>query len=289
MLNQAWHFKRPVLAQSYIKTLFTGVMLSTTVQAQSGTGLSSFLLRDVATEAQANGYVVAYIDLSDASVPVSLACVQGVRLLLKSESLGRQSWRFLRNLFGGATSSIDKEWQADGPALLGDSYYQEHVEKHASVFEDLLSEISKESDRLLFIIDHAHEFARDKVAVRMAQALRNAINANRNNIWPLYGSANMQRWHSVFQDPNAPLYSEGASVHGLPALGKPFVRQFCAQLQIHTPDLDVDEVARCFVRAGCRPKLLSEVLRLWSADDRYSLEEHCQEVLKRMDAVHGVR
>lgn len=289
MLNQAWHFKRPVLAQSYIKTLFTGVMLSTTVQAQPGTGLSSFLLRDVAAEAQANGYVVAYVDLSDPSVPVSLACVQGVRLLLKSESLGRQSWRFLRNLFAGGSASIEKEWQADGPSTLGESYYQEHLEKHASLFENLLSEIVKEGERLLLIVDHAHEFARDKVAVRMAQALRNAINANRNNIWPLYGSAHMQRWHSVFQDPNAPLYSEGASVHGLPALGKPFVRQFCAQLQINNVDFDIDEVARCFLRTGGRPKLLNEVLRLWLLDDRYSVEEHCQEMLKRMDLLKMVR
>lgn len=288
MLNQAWHFKRPVLAQSYIKTLFTGVMLSTTVQAQPGTGLSSFLLHDIVPEARANGYVVAYIDLSDAATPVSFSCMQGVRLLLKGESIGQQSWRFLRSLFHSA-SALDKEWQPDGPAQLGDAYYTEHVEQHAQLLEKLLCEIAQDTERLLLIVDGAQEFARDKVATRMAWALRNAINAHRNHIWPLYGSSNMQRWHSVFQDPHAPLYSEGASVHGLPVLGKPFVRQFCAQLQMDPMLLDMDEVARCFVQLGCRPKLLHEMLRLWWAGDHASVQVHCQEVLKRFELAFNVR
>lgn len=271
-----WHFEREIVAKNYIKALFTGVMLSTTIHAEPGTGLSTFLLKDMAPQAISQDFLVAYVDLSDPQVPASQAFILAIESIASSDSFSQMGWKLLKTL-------VSRKNPPPAPLPVPQNSAQmtcsvEQLESQIQKLETLLVDIVKER-RLLLLVDHAHELARDADAVRVAQCLRGVIMEHRSHMWPVYASHNITRWSLVFKNPKAPLYSEGASIHELPRLDRLFIRQLCTK--VHTVmgmELDTEQVFHCFAQLGARPAALVRSVELLLQNPRRSLEDICADL-----------
>lgn len=261
---QHWHYPRDGLAQHYVKSLFSSVMLSTTVHAAVGTGLSSFLLKDVVPAALARGFRVAYVDLSAPSSPVSQGFQSAVSHLVTEASGLHPAWRFIKSLFVS-----QPVWHTAVPPSGTPSLPPADALERFEAALSLLME-QHPTQRVLIVVDHAHQLARDTESRRMAEVLSQCIAQYRGRLWLLYGTEDILQWNAAFRDARAPLYAAGACVHELPALDQGFVEQLCGRAGGQA--LDTAQVYAQFQRYGSRPGLLKAVLQAWRAQPQCPLE-----------------
>lgn len=84
-LIDIWHYHRPVLAKLYLDTLNIGLVTSTTSFAPRRAGKTSFLLKDLTPAAEANGYIVVYVDLWQTKHSLGVSIVRAFRACIRAK------------------------------------------------------------------------------------------------------------------------------------------------------------------------------------------------------------
>ena len=268
-----WHFSRKQIAESYLRTLSSGVMLSTTIYAPPKTGLSQFLINDVILCARDDKYVTVYIDFSDPKVPVTAAVLAGLERVLSGSSIFQSSFNFLRGLFQSRmpyearvkTSEFKRNLE-----IIDEDFFIQNKVMHLALIDSYFKKIF-EYKSVIVIVDHADELNKDDLGKEFCLYFRSLISQNSNVVRPLYGTNNLSAWSGVFDNRSSALYSEGAFVHKLPILGKVFVREVINRLGL---DISMEESYKCFELVGGKPGVFMRLIMAWKTNYSVSLFDY---------------
>ena len=261
------------MAESYLKTLSSGVMLSTTIYAPPKTGLSQFVINDVIPCALSDKYVTVYIDLSDPKVPVTAAVLAGLERVLAGSSVFQTSFNFLRNIFQ-AKISIDQKSKSNDflrkTEIIDVNYFFENKDVHLSLIDNYFKKIL-EYKSVLVLVDHAHDLDKEDIGRDFCTYFRSLISQNSSMIRPLYATNNLSKWAGVFDNRRSALYSEGAFVHKLPILGKVFVREAVQRMGL---GVSMEEACKCFDLVSGQPGVFIAMVMGWQHSSNVSLAKH---------------
>lgn len=220
-LSTIWHCPRPVLAQSFLTLLGSGLVTSTSMFAPRRTGKTVFLRQDLTPAAEAAGYTVAYADLWQTRTNPGIAIIRGLEEALEPKGFAQRAMHALRSpirkVKGSASMSQAK---AEFEVELSDP--KEKATEMALRIEQLVSELVARKP-LLLLVDEAQELARSKENELMATALRTAMTKNRDKVRVVFTGSSRSQLAHVFSDAQAPLYSVGAAVQNFPLLDREFV------------------------------------------------------------------
>lgn len=256
----SWHYARRQVAESYLKTLSSGVMLSTTVYAPPQTGLTQFFINDVIPCAHGDRYVTAYVDLSDPKIPATAAMLMGLERVMAGSSVLQTGFNFLKGIFQSKDAGESKVGNyLKKSAVIDTDYFLENKDAHLALVDSYFKKILNYKS-LLILVDHAHELGKDELNREFCSYFKNLISEHAHSIRPLYATSNMGSWSGVFENRRSALYSEGAFVHKLPALGKVFVRDVLGRTG---RQVSMEEATRCFEMAGFRPGIFVGLLLGW--------------------------
>ena len=267
-----WHHRREVFASSYLKTLFSGVILSTTVISPHKTGLTSFFLNDLLPHAVDEGHCVIYVDLSDTSFPATAAFLIGLEKAMhgNSRNLG-VSFNFFKGLFSPSKPNKNNSYLSKGAlSIVDQAYFDENFDEHIEIFDTKIKKIAEKSP-VLIIVDHAQNLRLNKIGVKFANYFKDLLICNRFAIKPIYGMQTLDAWANVFKDPKFPLYSEGASVHTLPPLDRAFVRTVMNKVGA---TVHLDEAMHCFSMVKNQPGIFIAIIIAWDDKSGKSLSSH---------------
>lgn len=258
-----WHFPRRQVADSYLRTLSSGVMLSTTVYAPPSTGLSHFLINDVVACAQEEKYVTVYVDLSDPQVPVTAAVLAGLERVLSGSSVLQSGFNFLKGIFQSKLAQECKVHNYQKKIeIIDNNYFIDNKVSHIALIESYFQKLLNYKS-VLILIDHAHGLNKDELGQEFCAYFRSLISQHSSAIRPLYATNNMASWSGVFENRRSSLYSEGAFVHKLPALGKVFVREVIQRMGW---PVSMEEAVKCFDLTDGRPGVFLATLAGWRPD-----------------------
>jgi hypothetical protein len=271
MSTSEWHYKRALIAEEYLKTMFSGVMLSTTVLAPPKTGLSHFFIHDLMPYATQQGYGVAYVHLSNPLVPVAASMLMALDRLCASESHAQGGLSFLKSIFQPSKKKAAKGVDYYHSTLPADAeYFVDDIDHQLHLISQKV-EKAMQTGHLLLIFDDAHALARDAQALRFAEYLRGLLLEQRDQIFPIYGTSDLDTWRKTFQNKASPLHSEGACIHKLPLLDIHFLR---AWIDRFAPHVDIHDAVHAFKQLGCCPGTFMELVDNWSAAHGTNLVEY---------------
>lgn len=271
MPSSEWHFKRALIAEETLKAMYSGVILSTTVMAAPKTGLSHFFIHDLMPCATQQGYIVAYVNLANPLVPAAAAMLMALDRLATSSNQGSSSFGFFKGMFLPEKKKAPKGVDYYHSTLPGDEeYFQDDITPLLALIEQKVIKALQKGP-LLLIFDGAHALSRDAHALRFAEHLKDLLLAHRDQIFPLYGTSDLEAWRLTFQNKAAPLYSEGASLHTLPLLDEAFVQ---ALLDRHGLQIPLDEARQAFAQLGGCPGIFAHLVADWSATRDTGLLEY---------------
>ena len=255
-----WHFARESMAARYLKTLSSGVMLSTTIQAPPKAGLTSFLINDVLTSAANEKFVTVYVDLSDPQVPVTAAVMHALERVLAGSSAIHSGFNLFKGLFQSkAVDVCSKDKYVHKLEIVDKQHFLDCKDKHLAMIEQYFKKMLAYKS-MLVVVDHADQLNSDALGLMFCEYFKELITKNAQAIRPLYASSNKEAWSGVFENRHSALYSEGAFVHKLPALGKNFVRDAVMRSGLN---VSMDEALTCYEMAGERPGIFTAMLLGW--------------------------
>lgn len=255
-----WHFAREQVAVRYLKTLSSGVMLSTTIHAPVQTGLSSFLINDVLPSAANEKFVTVYVDLSDPQVPVTAAVMHALERVLTGSSAIHVGFNLFKGLFQSRTNDVsNKDKYISKLEIVDKQHFLDCKDKHLAIIEQYFKKLLAYKS-ILVVVDHADQLNSDALGLVFCEYFKDLITKNAQAIRPLYASSNQEAWRGVFENRHSPLYSEGAFVHKLPALGKNYVRDAVLRSGMN---VSMDEALTCYEMAGERPGIFTALLMGW--------------------------
>ena len=256
-----WHFPRRQVAENYLKTLSSGVVLSTTIFSPSQTGLSNFLINDICPCAHEQKYLTVYIDLSDSEIAVTAAVLMGLEKTLVESSFLRHGFNILKGILQSSNAEgVEVKTWASKEDMRNPRFFMENKEQHLVLIDNYFKKLSSYRS-VLVLIDHAHQLNQLDLGRDFSVYFRNLIIKNSNNIKPLYATNDMDKWGLVFKNRNFPLNSEGAFLHKLPSLGKVFVREVLLRMRL---DISMEEATQCFAMTGNKPGFFIFILMGWS-------------------------
>lgn len=259
-LTDLWHFPRPELARSYLATLNTGLVTSTTIFAPRRTGKTAFLLRDLKPLAQEEGYTVVYGDLWQTRQTPGVALVRALEEALEPHSLLEKVIARLQTPvkalkgkaeFGGATLEGQIELENQPKREISDT---------AILLDALVAELTKRRP-VLFLIDEAQSLGRSHEGEEMARALRTTLTKHQRRLRMLFTGSSRTKLGHVFTNANAPLYSAASAVHDFPLLADDFIDYIARRFKESTKrKLDVNAARQAFELFGRRPEPLMETV-----------------------------
>ena len=260
-----WHFKRELVADNYFKTIFSGVMLSTTIFSEKQMGLTNFLINDLMSCAVKNDHNVAYVDLSNKNVPVTAAVLMALDRVLTVGNASGMSFNFLKGIFfqDKNNKQRDLEFYLNSEDSIDLKYFSKNIEAHLKMIEEKILSIMKKK-KLLLIFDHVDELSTGEVSEKFLRFFRTLLIEKRDHLKPIYATSDMECWAKIFKDTTSPLFSAGASVHNLPALDKPFLRAAFNHSAIGS-QITIDDLFHSFHLMGKRPGIFLGMLAGWGA------------------------
>lgn len=277
-----WHFSRKQVAESYLKTLSSGVLLSTTIFAPPQTGLTQFFINDVIPCAQSDRYVTVYVDLSDPQVPVTAAVLIALERVMTGSSVLQTSFNFFKGIFQSKELSESKVGSfLKKVDVIDEKYFVENKDKHFSLIDSYFSKILNYKS-VLVLIDHAHLLERDELGREFCCYFADLINRNTQSIRPLYGTNNMSGWSGVFENRRSALYSEGAFIHKLPTHGKVFIREVISR---SGASFSMEEMLKCFELTACKPGVFIALLAGWDIESMGSLSNYFYKEIESIKTV----
>lgn len=259
-----WHFPRNQVAENYLKTLSSGVVLSTTVFAPPQTGLTRFFLHEIVPCAHQQKYITIYIDLSDKKVPITVSVMVALEKTFSELSFFKIGFNFLKGMLH--SNSVDKHL-VNHEDLTDQLFFQKNNKNFLDLIDRLFQKLLI-NNQLLILVDHAHNLGKDELSLEFCVYFKNLIAKNSKNIRPLYATNNMDEWALVFKNRKSVLNSEGAFVHKLPMLGKVFVREVLLKMKIK---ISMEEAVRCFEMTACRPRDFIDGLIEWEKSGTQSV------------------
>ena len=275
-----WHYKRELIAESYFRTIFSGVILSTTVYADSKTGLTNFFIRDLMSCAAANEYSVVYVDLSNKKVPVTAAFLMALDRVLVAGNSANVSFNFFKGLFVSGKSHYPNDYYLNGGEGGDQLFFLNNMSVHLELMEAKVMDILKKN-RLLLIFDHAHNLGADLIADEFCIFLRRILVQYRDRLKPIYGTCDIPQWSAIFKNPRSALYSEGASMHHLPVLDRIFVREVMQKSGIR---IELDEAVHYFKQIGCKPGIFLAMVSGWSSSEHGEFVDYFNKFFLDMNA-----
>lgn len=272
-----WHFSRKQVAENYLKTLSSGVVLSTTVFAPSQTGLTHFFIHDICPCAHEKNYVTVYIDLSEPEIPVTVAVLNGLVKTFDEASFYKTGLNYLKGVFQTSRLGVAEfgKWAPKGEqknAMIFIENKGENLDLIDSYFKKLSSYKS-----ILVLIDHSHQLGQSDLGREFSVYFKNLIVEKSNAIKVLYATCDMDKWALIFKNRNSSLNSEGAFVHKLPNLGKVFVREMLCRMKLN---ISIDEAVQCFEMTGSRPGVFVDILMDWKYSCEKSMNIYFAEQIK---------
>lgn len=220
-LNNIWHCPRPVLAQSFLTLLGTGLVTSTSLFAPRRTGKTVFLRQDLTPAALEAGYNVAYADLWQTRTNPGIAIIRGLEEALEPKGFAQRAMQALRSPIRKVKGSATLN-QAKAEFEVEFSDPKAKATEMALRIEQLVAELV-ERKPLLLLVDEAQELARTKDNELMATALRTAMTKHRDRVRVVFTGSSRSQLAHVFSNAEAPLYSVGATVQDFPLLDREFV------------------------------------------------------------------
>jgi hypothetical protein len=217
-LHRIWHCPRPELAQSYLRLLGSGLVVSTTIFAPRRTGKTVFLRQDLTPAALKAGYAVAYADLWQTRHSPGVALIRALEDALQPATVGQRVMSRLKTPVhklkaGGSAAGMAAEIELE----LADP--RRNATEMALRLDELVAQAVAKKP-LLLLVDEAQELARNAANELVAAALRTTITRHRDRLRVVFTGSSRSRLAHVFLDADAPLYSVGATVQDFPLLGR---------------------------------------------------------------------
>ena len=271
-----WHFARPQVAESYLKTLSSGVMLSTTIQAPEKSGLTNFLINDVIPSASHEKFVTVYVDLSDPLLPVSAAVINGLERVLMGSTAIYSGFNIFKGIFHTRNPQVcERGRYLNKPKIIDKNFFLENKEKTFELIKIYFKKILSYKS-VLILIDHSDNLMKDEADLEFCDYFRSLIISNAQDIRPLYASSNKEAWRGIFESRHSPLYSEGAFVHNLPALGKNFMREVVLRSGLN---ISMDEGLSCYEMTGERPGIFTALIMAFGSSGSKSITTYFHQQL----------
>lgn len=249
-----WHFERKRVAGSYLRTLSSGLMLSTTIYAPPKAGLSQFILFDIVSVALDEGYLPVYVDLSNANHAVADSLLWGINEALEARDASASHLNFIKRLFG---------WKPNARKNSASQVQKTQSEVNANVLEKIHQGFQNllKSETVLLIVDHAQELRQEDDSNSVLEVIATLIANNTQRLKPLYTTNDLVKWGGVFQARSSALFSEGAFVHNLPLLDNSFVRVALQRMGLQIP---MEEAVEVFTRVQRQPGTFQALLTQWA-------------------------
>lgn len=281
-LEALWHFHRPELAKQYLKLLNIGVLTSCSLFAPRRTGKTQFLLHDLLPEAQAQGFVVIYVDLWQTGGTPTAALVNALVKELEPKTLLQRAAAGLKTPIKGlkakadmgALGKIEGEVQLDLPS--------KKATQEALQLADLIEALVKRGPVLL-LVDEAQSLAQSAAGEDAARALRTAMTLHAKNLRVIFTGSSRTRLAGVFSSPTAPLYSAGVGVQDFPLLDEQFVRYIAGSYEKASGRVLPQKAAKeLFKRFDFRPEPFIQAVVSMLMLPSLSLEKAAQQVAEKL-------
>ena len=212
-LTDHWHFPRPDLAQSYLRSFDLGLTSARGLFARRRMGKSEFLKHDLLPAAKHDGYLAAYTNLWDSTDHPGQALRDAILLATQPKGLGK-FWTDLnapnRKLKGGGKLPLGVEGSIELDLA-------EKGESGGPRNPSCIASADKAKKRLLLVIDEAQVLAAPEHK-SIAHALRAGLDIRKAGIKVLFAGSSEAALREMFSRAAAPFYN-WAPLGAIPAAG----------------------------------------------------------------------
>lgn len=220
MIQNNWHFPRPLLAKKYLDLFELGLTSARGLFARRRMGKTEFLKKDFIPAAEKAGYVVVYTNLWELEVDPATALVTEFYKMVEPKGFAKV-WEKLN------TSINIKRFKASGKIPgLGEGAVEADLLDPKRTTGTLLMEAMNSYDRkkvkMVLIIDEAQVLAYEENS-HFAHALRAALDIRKEGIKVIFAGSSEATLRRMFGVASEPFYN-WAPLEPFELLGDEFVK-----------------------------------------------------------------
>jgi hypothetical protein len=282
MASDPWHFPRTALARSYLRHFKAGTFDRLALFARRRMGKTQFLLRDLAPEAIAMGYVPVYIDLWSARENMASRLAEELSALVSEKSPLFRGLKKLKVEFGseilgkiGVEGEVERSAKQPAAATPGLKPF----------FEAAVQSISEGKtpgqSKILLMFDEVQVLAEQKHrAEAFIAELREMLQRYAGSVCCVFTGASRDGLARLFKAKNASLYNFSTEFD-LPSLEQEFVGHVVGVFEEHYGPRKIDRSAllKIYNDSGCSPWIVREVVNRLLTD----ITDDVVSVKKRLD------
>ena len=248
-----WHFPRPLLAQTYLKLFEMGLTSARGLFARRRMGKTEFLKKDFIPAAEAQHYVVAYVNLWDLETDPATALISTLQLSIEQATKRKGIGQVLTHL-----NPVVKKVKLSGKiAGLAEAGIEADLKDGQPITGTKLMEVMKIFDRtkiqLILVIDEAQVLAYQQNA-HFAHALRAALDIRKDRIKVIFAGSSETTLRRMFGVASEPFYN-WAPLEPFELLGEEFVRAMVGRVNtISTFPLSLTEAMIAFTALKNTPE-----------------------------------
>ena len=218
-----WHFPRPELARQYLEFFETNVSNALVLFQRRRFGKTEFCLHDLAPEAEARGYTVAYVSFWQSRLSPAAALIHSIEKSLDKRPLVER----LRHLLTAPVTKLTLSGELGG-AKAGAEVELANIPRRPPsdlliYLGDLIERAAKKArSKYLLILDEAQELAENAANDSLVAALRTILDTNKQTVRVVFTGSSQEGLQRMFSSRKAPFFHFGTQID-LPQLGEAFV------------------------------------------------------------------
>ncbi len=244
-----WHYARPALAKSYLELFRIGLTSARGLFARRRMGKTEFLKKDFIPAAEAEGYLVVYVNLWDLEVDPATAIISEFYKIIEPKGFNK-IWAALKR-------PISKVKASGKLAGIGEGAVEAELTNFSRVSGTLLMEamttFDKTKSSVILIIDEAQVLAYEENS-HFAHALRAALDIRKQRIKVVFAGSSETTLRKMFGVASEPFYN-WAPLEPFELLGKEFVAAMVERVNnISKYSLSVAEANEAFVQLKSTPE-----------------------------------
>ncbi|MEM1272699.1 MAG: ATP-binding protein [Pseudomonadota bacterium] len=245
MTEDLWHFTRKDFAQDVFTALTQGPGFAFTLTGPRRSGKTSFLLKDIAPLAKAEGHQVVYVSFWTNSSPTDL---------LLAAIVESQENRHLPSRLSDVKSIVQRVSIAGLNLTLDIGPDGHHsAEDDIQVLDKILGEMADAKCPPILLLDEFQAAAETEQGPEFLAAFRSILDKRRDGLRSIFCGSSQIGMRRVFSDREAPFYRFATPVT-LPPLGEDFVRhQMQAFHQTFRAEVSIADALDSFATLGANP------------------------------------
>lgn len=269
MVQNNWHYPRPLLAKKYLDLFDMGLTSARGLFARRRMGKTEFLKKDFIPAAEKAGYLVVYTNLWELEIDPATALVSEFYRVIEPKGFAK--------IWGALNKPINiKNFKASGKISgIGEGAIEADVADTKRITGTLLMEAMNVYDnkksKMVLVIDEAQVLAYEENS-HFAHALRAALDVRKESIKVIFAGSSEATLRRMFGVASEPFYN-WAPLEPFELLGVDFVKAMVEKInKISKFPLTIDDAIFAFEQLKSTPEFFRRYIEHYLSNPEQGIE-----------------